>query len=204
MRTVVLAVGCAPGLFLLATGQALAAEITENPASLTFQPNATALYPQTVTVTGADDALVGGTVAYTIVTAAATSGDPAYQGLNPADVSVSTQVNDVAYSTPRPNVQIIITRGTTGVLNVTVQAGQGSISKIGFGSPRASENGRVRVAGGPQNQTGAFAFTPTNSPTTAQVTVQSPDRSKATTVYMIVTDTSGAWNTFVGGDAGSF
>jgi hypothetical protein len=93
---------------------------------------------------------------------------------------------------------------TTGVLNVTVQAGQGSISKIEFGAPRASEHGRVSVVGGPQNQTGAFTYTPGNSPTTAQVTVQFPDRSKATTVYMIVTDGCGAWNTFVGGGPGSF
>ena len=52
-----------------------------SPASLVFTP-ANALTPQTVTVTGVDDAIVDGNQAYTIVTAPAVSADPAYSGLN--------------------------------------------------------------------------------------------------------------------------
>ena len=44
------------------------AEGTVSPTSLTFQPNATALNPQTVTVTGVDDGIVDGNVAYFIIT----------------------------------------------------------------------------------------------------------------------------------------
>ncbi len=65
-----------------------------SPASLTFTAadwNA----PQTVTVTGVDDWIVDGDLAYTIVTAAAASGDSNYAGLNPADVSVTNLDNDV-------------------------------------------------------------------------------------------------------------
>ena len=54
-------------------------EGTVAPATLTFTPlnwNA----PQTVTVTGQDDAVDDGDQAYTIVTAAATSADPGYSG----------------------------------------------------------------------------------------------------------------------------
>src|SRR5258706_413060 len=66
-------------------------EGTVAPASVTFTPgnwNTT----QTVTLTGADDFLVDGTVAYTIVTAAAASPDGIYNGMNAADVAVTNTV----------------------------------------------------------------------------------------------------------------
>jgi len=44
--------------------------------------------PQLVTVTGQDDAIKDGDVAYTIITAASVSADPAYNGIDPADVAV--------------------------------------------------------------------------------------------------------------------
>ena len=89
-------------------------EGTVSPSSLTFQPNSTALNNQTVTVTGVDDAAVDGAIAYAIVTAAATSGDPAYGGLNPPDVSVTNQDNEVACPSQRPNVQVTSTKGRPG------------------------------------------------------------------------------------------
>ena len=52
--------------------------------------------PQTVTVTGVDDAVDDGAVGYTIVTAAAASADPNYNGLNPIDVTVTNIDNDTA------------------------------------------------------------------------------------------------------------
>ena len=58
--------------------------------------------PQTVTVTGVDDSVVDGDVAYTIVTAAATSTDRNYNGLNAADVSVTNTDNDTAGITVTP------------------------------------------------------------------------------------------------------
>jgi hypothetical protein len=48
---------------------------------------------RTVTVTGAQDALADGDVAYTIVTSPATSSDVDYAGLDAADVGV-TNVDD--------------------------------------------------------------------------------------------------------------
>lgn len=57
-------------------------------ASMTFTPTNWNT-PQTVTITGVDDALVDGDVAYTIVIAAATSTDPEYDGLDADDVSVT-------------------------------------------------------------------------------------------------------------------
>ena len=78
-----------------------ATEGTVSPASLTFTA-ANWNVAQTVTVTGVDDALVDGDVAYTIVTAAATSTDATYNGVNAADVAVTNTDNDVAGITVTP------------------------------------------------------------------------------------------------------
>jgi CSLREA domain-containing protein len=182
-------------------------EGTVSPASLTFQPNSTALTEQTVTVTGVDDTDTDGAVAYTIVTGAAGSSDPAYNGSDPADVAVTNQDNDgsTANCSPtRPAVRVTVTTAAPGILNVTIQAGVGSISKIDVGAPRPGDNARVSVAGGPQSQTGAFTFTPAANTTTVQFTVASADRAKPTTVPLVVTDGCGGWSTFVGGGAGAF
>src|SRR3989475_91611 len=76
-------------------------EGTVAPASVTFT---TAIWnvAQTATVTGVDDAIVDGSIAYTIVTAPATSTDPVYNNLNASDVSVANTDNDVAGITVSP------------------------------------------------------------------------------------------------------
>jgi hypothetical protein len=66
-----------------------------------------------VTVTGVDDAQVDGRVTYTIVTAA-TSGDPSYQGIDVADVTVSNTDNDVAGVTVTPTSGLTTTRSAAG------------------------------------------------------------------------------------------
>ena len=70
-------------------------EGTVVPASLTFT-TANWNVPQTVTVTGVDDALVDGAVTYTIVTAAAASTDANYNTSERADVAVTNTDNDAA------------------------------------------------------------------------------------------------------------
>ena len=70
-------------------------EGTVSPGSVTFTP-ANWNSPQTVSVTGQNDDLVDGDVLYTVVTATAVSGDPNYQGQDPADVSITNQDNDTA------------------------------------------------------------------------------------------------------------
>src|SRR5262249_36689613 len=70
------------------------AEGTAAPASLTFHA-ADWNQPQTVTVTGVDDSVVDGDKAYVVVLSPATSGDAHYQGMDPADVSVTNHDNDV-------------------------------------------------------------------------------------------------------------
>jgi len=69
-------------------------EGTVSVAGITFTP-ANWNVPQTVTITGVDDAVVDGNVVYAIVLGAASSADSDFNGLNPADVSVSNTDNDV-------------------------------------------------------------------------------------------------------------
>ena len=70
-------------------------EGTVSSPSLTFTP-ANWNIAQTVTVTGADDVLDDGNVAYTIVTAAANSADLIYNGIDAPDVAVTNTDNDAA------------------------------------------------------------------------------------------------------------
>ena len=78
--------------------------------------------------------------------------------MNPPDVTIGNQDNDVACTTPRPPVKVTVTPGPTGVLNATIQAGGGVISKIAFGGTRPLVNARVSVVGGQQDQTQPFSF----------------------------------------------
>jgi len=85
-------------------------EGTVSPASVTFTPlnwNA----PQTVTVTGVDDALADGGQPYTIVTAAATSADAGYAGVDAADVAVINTDDDSAGITVTPTSGLSTTEG---------------------------------------------------------------------------------------------
>jgi len=63
--------------------------------SLTFTP-ANFNTPQTVTITGIDDLVVDGNIAYSIITAPASSTDPFYNSVNPINVSVTNNDNDTA------------------------------------------------------------------------------------------------------------
>jgi hypothetical protein len=64
-----------------------------SPASLTFTA-ANWNTPQTVTVTGVDDTIYDGNIAYTAVIAAAASTDSLYNGINPADIALTNSDND--------------------------------------------------------------------------------------------------------------
>ena len=68
-------------------------EGTADQAILTFTP-VNWNTPQTVTITGVDDAVEDGDVDYTIITAPATSSDPDYAGRNADDVLVTNEDDD--------------------------------------------------------------------------------------------------------------
>ena len=76
---------------------------------------------QTVTVTGVDDAVDDGDVAYTILTAAATSADAIYNGLNAADVAVTNTDNDGSGITVSPTAGLTTTEaGGTATFTVVL------------------------------------------------------------------------------------
>ncbi|MFP5246686.1 MAG: M4 family metallopeptidase, partial [Thermoanaerobaculia bacterium] len=72
-----------------------ATEGTVSPASVTFTSSDWSL-PKTITVTGVNDPVDDGNIAYTIITGTAVSSDAGYNGVNPADVSVTNNDNDTA------------------------------------------------------------------------------------------------------------
>src|SRR6185436_13617577 len=97
-------------------------EGTVAPASVTFTP-ANWNVAQTVTVTGVDDFLDDGNIAYSILTAPATSADPAYNGVNPVNVSLSNTDNDVSGITVNPQAGLVTTEaGGTATFTVVLTA----------------------------------------------------------------------------------
>lgn len=70
-------------------------EGTVSPATLTFT-NLNWNQAQTVSVSGVDDDIDDGNIAYSIILAAAVSADSSFNGSNPADVSVTNADNDSA------------------------------------------------------------------------------------------------------------
>jgi hypothetical protein len=95
-------------------------EGTVAPVSLTFTA-ANFATPQTVTVAGVDDLVDDGDIAFTIVTAPATSADPLYNDLNAADVAVTNTDDDAAGITVSPIAGLITTEaGATATFTVVL------------------------------------------------------------------------------------
>ena len=115
------------------------AEGTVSPASLTFTA-ANWNTAQTVTVTGVDDFVDDGNIAYTIVTAAASSADGNYNGLNPADVSVTNTDNDTAGFTVTPTSGLTTTEaGGTATFTVVLNSQPTANVTIGLSSSNTAE-----------------------------------------------------------------
>lgn len=97
------------GTVSMALSSTNTAEGTVSPAMLSFTAM-TWNMPQTVTITGVDDMTADGPIGYTITTAAATSTDGGYNGLNPSDVSVTNLDNDVAptFTSTLPTVPTLV------------------------------------------------------------------------------------------------
>jgi hypothetical protein len=107
------------------------AEGTVDKPSLTFT-SANWNTPQTVTVTGVDDLVVDGNVAYNIVTAAATSTDTNYSGVNANDVAVTNTDNDSKGITVTPTSGLTTTEaGGTATFTVVLIASLQQMSASG-------------------------------------------------------------------------
>ncbi len=141
-------------------------EGTVAPGSVTFTPGNWNV-AQTVTVTGVDDAVVDGNIAYTIVTAAAASTDPTYSGFDPSDVSVTNTDDDVAGVTVNPTSGLTTTEaGGTATFTVVLNSQPTANVTIGLSSSDLTE-GTVAPAG--------VTFTPGNWNVAQTVTVTGVD-----------------------------
>ena len=148
-------------------------------ASLTFTP-AGWNQAQTVTVTGVDDDVVDGDLPYTIVTAAAST-DPVYDGLDPADVSVTNTDDDTAWVTVTPTTGLVTTEAS-GTASFTVMLESEPVADVTI-SLSSSETTEGTVS--PTSLT--FAPTAWNTPQTVTVTGVDDDVADGDLTYTIVT-----------------
>jgi hypothetical protein len=137
------------------------AEGTVSTNSLTFTADNWNV-PQTVTITGVDDAVIDGTVNYTIVLGTATSADPNWNGLDPADVSVANLDNDSAIVV-NPTAGLVTTEaGGTDTFNIHLTQVPSANVTIGLSSSNPNE-GTVSPS--------SLTFTPGNYNVDQPVTV---------------------------------
>ncbi|MCP4696375.1 MAG: hypothetical protein GY862_05960, partial [Gammaproteobacteria bacterium] len=159
-------------------------EGTVSPASLIFTADNWNV-AQTVTVTGVDDSppVADGNIAYTIVTAAVASGDGDYNGINPDDVSVINNDNDVPGFTINPVNGLITTEaGDKATFTVMLNTRPSAGVTLLLSSNELGE-GTVSPA--------SLSFTADNWNITQTVTVtgidDSPPAADGDTAYTIVT-----------------
>ncbi|MCB8753402.1 DUF4347 domain-containing protein, partial [Planktothrix agardhii] len=156
------------------------AEGTIDKTSLTFT-TANWNTPQTVTITGVDDSVDDGDIAYNIVTAAATSTDTNYSGVAVADVAVTNSDNDTKGITVTP---------TTG-LTTTEAGGKATFTVVLNSQPTANVTIPLtssNTAEGTIDKTSlTFTATNWNTPQTVTVTGVNDSVDDGDIAYNIVT-----------------
>jgi len=114
-------------------------EVNVGPASVRFTPDNWSM-AQTVTVSGVNDFIDDGNVSCTIVTAAAVSADPAYQGLDPADVAVMNVDDDAAGISITPTAGLATTEaGGTASFTIVLTSQPAASVTVGLTSSDTSE-----------------------------------------------------------------
>ncbi|MBK8170384.1 MAG: hypothetical protein IPK60_08550 [Sandaracinaceae bacterium] len=141
-------------------------EGTVSPASVVFTSlNWSAA--RTITVTGVDDSVVDGDVAFLITTSAAVSADPNYDNYDASDVSVTNHDNDVRGFAVTPIMGLITTEGGgTDTFNIVLTAQPTASVSVSLMSSNTIE-GTVSPA--------SVTFTTTNWSTPQTVTVTGVD-----------------------------
>ena len=158
-------------------------EGTVSPASVTFTAtnwNA----PQTVTVTGVDDAVADGNQPYLVRTAAAVSTDTGYGGLDGPDVKVTNSDDDSAGFIVMPIMGLVTTeKGDFATFTVSLTSKPTQNVRIPMSSSNQAE-GTVSPA--------VLTFTPDNYRASQTVTVTGVDDrvEDGNQVYRITTETA--------------
>src|SRR5204862_2710607 len=102
--------------------------------------------PQTVTVTGVDEQVQDGAIAYSVALGAAASTDPIYAGMDPADVALTNADNDVAGITVTPTSGLVTSEaGGTATFSVVLNSQPTADVVIPVASSSATE-GAVAAA----------------------------------------------------------
>lgn len=116
-------------------------EGTLSAANLTFTP-ADWNVPKTVTITGVNDTVFDGDVAYTVVTGPATSADSRFAGINPPDVAVTNRDNEL----PPTKFYVV----DDGAVNKTFEYGASgaAIENYNVSSGNATPRGAASTAAG--------------------------------------------------------
>jgi len=156
--------------------QPFANEGTVSPSSLTFTP-ANFNTPQTVTITPGDENVVDGPKTYKVITGTIVNGDPSYNGVNPPDVTVTNNDNDVAGVTVTPT-ELTTTEGSTTNATFSVKlAAQPQSNVTVIYTVGDTTEGFVKTAGQAKNSYVRLIFTPTNYMTAQTVEVIPVDDS---------------------------
>jgi hypothetical protein len=140
---------------------------------------------QVVTVTGVDDNVVDGDVAYTIITGTAVSNDPTYNGYNPADVALINRDND--------NAGLVVS--AAGAEGLTIIEGRGTNYNVNLSTP-PSQNVTVNIASsdtqGGTVSPSSLLFTPANwnVPQTVNVNATDDLAIDGTTAWFITNSVS--------------
>ena len=161
------------------------AEGTVSPSSLTFTPSGAGIWstPRTVTVTGVDDLVADGSVVYTIVTAAASSTDTNYSGLNAADPSITNVDDETSGITVTPASGPTTEAGGTATFTVVLNTQPTASVTIGLTSSNTAE-GTVSPTSLTFNPAGAGIW---STPQTVTVTGVDDAVDDGDIVYTIVT-----------------
>ena len=151
---------------VIALSSSLVTEGTVSPASVTFTAtnwNA----PQTVTVTGVDDAVADGNRPYSVRTAKAVSADPGYNDLDGPDVNVTNNDNDSAGFIVMPIMGLVTTeKGDFATFTVSLTSKPIADVRIAMVTTNPAE-------GTPSP--GQLTFTPDNYRASQTVTVTGVD-----------------------------
>jgi hypothetical protein len=140
-------------------------EGTVAPQSLTFTSTDWQT-PQTVTITGVDDALTDGPIPYTIVLDQTTSADGAYNQLDPPNVSVTNDDNEAGFTVTPLTLPAINESGAGATTTFTVRLNSPPSQNVVIGITGDGNNNDEYTFDQTQ-----FVFTPANWLTARTVTV---------------------------------
>ena len=155
-------------------------EGTVSPLSMTFETG-NWNHPQPATVTGQDDGENDGDIAYVIQTGAAVSGDPLYNGLDPADVGVLNRDDEGIGFTVDPTSGLVTTEsGGSDTFTVVLDQAPADSVTISLNSSNTAEG---TVSPG----TMTFETGDWDQPQLATITGQDDGIEDGDIAYMIVT-----------------